>query len=273
MNECVISSPNCIGDASKIPSGASLLKVLRGTKRLNSIFFSDCVSASYKSLSGNASLFLLLWLCLIVLPAKASNLELYAAGSPLPLLQEDEGYALLNLEAGGTAPSIEFFAVRSSESKYLKRDEKVFAQLFSGYELNLKDKAPGLYLFVLPEGLYQISKVNAPYFNFPFVMRTDSRRTWRFHISRERINYIGHLFIDQERHTNSIDVSLFDRLASDLGDINRQLETLLNSYVLESGRGVRDDFYQWYANSSDSVSQSVGVRGKNTTNDEGELAE
>lgn len=153
------------------------------------------------------------------------------------------GYMLVDLEVAGASPSIEIGKVRLKNRKqhYLAADQRLLLR-DTRWSISLKDKASGLYVVQMPEGLYQITKVNAPFFNLPFRVDTLSRPQWRFSVEGARSNYIGRLRIDKERGTDYINVKLLYRLASDYDRIISHGASLFETAPLRSGAGVRDDF-------------------------------
>lgn len=211
----------------------------------------DCV-ASWPQELGRQSLNLikrlsLLLYLLLAPPSFAANslptaLEIQAIDQ-VQSLKKGWGYMLVDLEVAGASPSIEIGKVRLKNRKqhYLAADQRLLVH-DARWSISLKDKAPGLYVVHMPEGLYQITKVNAPFFNLPFRVDTLNRPQWRFSIERARSNYIGRLRIDKERGTDYINVKLLYRLASDYDRITSDAAALFEAAPLRSGSGVRDDF-------------------------------
>ena len=157
-------------------------------------------------------------------------------------LTKKYGYLLIDLDVNGSAPSLVYQQLSARDQYFLKPGQK--ARL-KGKEktLDLKGKTPGFYLAKVPAGLYQITRVNAPYFNLPFRMDTSSRREYRFSIEPGKVNYIGKLVIDKERSTQYVDINLINRIATNKSDIETQLAVLLQNHPLRLGVGVRDDFF------------------------------
>jgi hypothetical protein len=159
-----------------------------------------------------------------------------------PLIN-NQGYLLLNLEVSGTAPSIEFVRIASKGNAPLAKSQKV-KKRGKSMVFNLKGMPHGIYLAKLPEGLYQITQVNAPYFDLPFKINTENSPEWRFRIEQGKTNYIGHLVIEKERSTKYISASLFNRMARDLDKLTGDIQPITTLAPLTSGIGVRDDFFQ-----------------------------
>lgn len=163
-------------------------------------------------------------------------------------LQKSMGYLLVSLDVSGTAPSLKLFKISSDPSSIGRSD---YARLLRSAKktskkitLNLKDKKQGFYVLPLPRGVYQITRVSAPYFDLPYLMATDNTRDWRFVIEEGRLNYIGNLYIAKERTSKNITAKLQNRLASELSEINRSLSSLIKVTPLAIGVGVRDDYYR-----------------------------
>ncbi|WHI52824.1 hypothetical protein P3339_08700 [Microbulbifer sp. MLAF003] len=172
----------------------------------------------------------------------ARTLSLVSYENP-PDLGSRQGYVLVKLDVDGTAPSIEFFKLYSNGSTYLESGKKTRLRKNNRYHISLKGKPSGYYLMAIPSGLYQITQINAPYFNLPYKLDTSSRRTWRFHVEAEKTNYIGSLFIGKQRKSDSIEVYLKNRIATDFNEIQASLGSLTELYPLVSGTGVQDVFF------------------------------
>lgn len=170
-----------------------------------------------------------------------------------PPLEKGMGYLLVNLDVSGTAPSLNLFKVSSDlssidlpsidQSNYA-RQLRSSTRKSKSITINLKDKNQGFYVLPLPQGVYQITRVSAPYFDLPYLKSTDNTRDWRFSIEEGKLNYIGDLYIAKERTSKNITAKLRNRLASDLSTINSTLSPLLSTTPLSIGVGVRDDFYR-----------------------------
>ncbi len=177
--------------------------------------------------------FIVIYLAAIGLLPAASQaapalLELSPANSVEPL-RRDYGYMLVSLEVGGSAPSMEISRERSGTRTL---------------QIPLKDKENGFYLAPLKKGKYDITRVNAPYFDLPFHVDTTDNRSWEFNIEAGKINYIGRLHIDKERGARWVEVRLLNRLAAELDDIRAVLGQHETVYPLVSGSSVRDDFLE-----------------------------
>ncbi|WP_444897613.1 hypothetical protein [Microbulbifer sp. SSSA005] len=175
--------------------------------------------------------------------ANAKTLSLVPYENP-PELRSRQGYVLVKLNVGGTAPSIEFGKLFTSGNKYLGERQKARVRKGSQYNVSLKGKPEGFYLMVVPPGLYQITQIKAPYYNLPYKFDTANRRTWRFRVEEGRTSYIGNLFIGKQRKSNTIEVYLKNRIASEINEIQESMGSLFELYPLASGAGVQDEFLQ-----------------------------
>jgi hypothetical protein len=151
---------------------------------------------------------------------------------------------LIELDVGGTAPSMEIRKLVSKhDDLHLHKGQKVVYKT-ERYKVDLKGKENGFYILPLDEGIYQVTQVNAPYFNLPYKLSTNARRDWRFSIKEKHINYVGQLVIEKERGVSFVNVKLENRIAMDLHEITMQTAKLSEQLPLRLGTGVRDDFYK-----------------------------
>lgn len=162
-------------------------------------------------------------------------------------LQRDEGYLLLNLDVNGPAPSIEFTKVRVSHESYLVSDLKL-KKLGNSMRLDLKNTDKGFYLISLPAGVYQITRVNAPYFDLPYQLDIDNSPAWRFKVESNSVNYLGKLHIAQQRSRKYVDVQLLNRMAADFESIGVQLSSVLSLLPLRSAFSIHDAFHENLSN-------------------------
>lgn len=176
--------------------------------------------------------------------AKASMINLRAASQPAEL-GKGQGYLLLHLNVGGVAPSMEFVKLTSKQELSL-RSEKKRTKRFKSVKINLKDKEKGLYLLNLPQGLYQVTQINAPYFNLPYRMSTDNEPYWRFYVEPGKVNYFGQLTIAKERSTRHVNISRLNRIATDKSLIDQELAGLIKNAPLRVSVGVRDDYMEFF---------------------------
>jgi hypothetical protein len=189
-----------------------------------------------------------LLVCIVAFSAMAKKKPTVSRLSLQPLsalksLTGNNGYLLIDLNVNGIAPSIEFFKIKGEKSHYLEKGHRPI-KLIGPRRIDLKGIKQGLYGLELPEGLYQITTINAPFYDLPFQKSTDNQRDWRFSIEAGKFNYVGHLFIDKERRAKYVTIRLFNRIATDFNKLSEALNLLTVDFPLASGVGVRDDFYQ-----------------------------
>lgn len=160
-----------------------------------------------------------------------------------PKLSSSEGYVLIDLDASGTAPSIEFVRLGKVDIDYT---EDTASKRLSSNVFNLKATERGLYIGKLKPGAYQITQVNAPYFGLPYILSTSDLKTWRFTIKKGRINYIGTLVVEGERSKENIETYFINSLAKRYNRIIESTKYLEMEFPLTMGTWYRDDFYSEY---------------------------
>lgn len=171
---------------------------------------------------------------------------------PEELLTPDEagplggrtGYLLLDLDVAGTAPSFEFVRVADWDRRDSYDPPAIFGRIRNTQVVNLGGKTDGFYLIRVPAGLYQIIRVNVPYFDLPYQVDTGFRRQWRFSVQAGKTNYLGKFYVNQSRAARTVDVRLTNRIASDIDRWQSELGPLLAESPLRMGTGYRDDFLQ-----------------------------
>ncbi len=151
-------------------------------------------------------------------------------------LPPDHGYLLLGLDIGGTAPSIEYAQVKRSKIERKR------------VNVPLKGKEKGFLFLSLPKGTYQITRINAPFFNLPYWLDTKNMDNWKFTIDENRVNYVGQLNIGKTRRSRTVDVRLINRIATDIKSIIAEHKDLLNLHPLKYATAIRDDFFTQYSN-------------------------
>jgi len=157
----------------------------------------------------------------------------------IPPLGRNDGFLLLNADIHGSAPSIELMKLgKLTDSGVLKEIEpsrrKTLVIDLAG--------ADGLRVASLPSGIYQIVRVNVPYFNLPYRKTTDTSELWRFEIQHEKLNYIGNIVIEKERSKRFVRIQRINRLAKDLDKIQGQLQHVTAKFPLVSSTGAPDEF-------------------------------
>lgn len=166
------------------------------------------------------------------------------AGAPLPVMtptplkkalpiDSAQGYLLLNLNIGGTAPS--FKIQRLVKGKLVANDKK------SALMISLSGLTNGFYVIPLLRGKYQITEINAPYFNLPYRLDVATKSSWRLSILEQSINYGGMLTINKNRNATDVDISLLNRSAHDYQEILDSIPAAIATYSVTSASFFRDD--------------------------------
>ena len=177
-------------------------------------------------------LFILIGILNTALGQTSANID-HQYDTAIELENDYDGYLLLQLEVAGNAPSIEIRKVY--EPKRLGRPLKI------SLDVNKK-----ILLYPLKQGKYQIVTVNTPFYNMPYKLDTSDRANWRFSILKNQVNYLGKLFIEQERTSRFVNVKLVNRLAEYLSEIKSQHEALLSVYPFRMANNYKDNFYELY---------------------------
>lgn len=137
--------------------------------------------------------------------------------------------ALIYLDVEGSAPSIKIHKLNTNidELDEIPFDEDLSSRFIrTSWTLPLKGLEKGIYSIALKPGVYQISQVNAPYYNFPFKLQTEDDPRWRFRVYPDSFSYIGHLKIYKERDAESVESYFLDRFYSDQEEINSVIAKL-----------------------------------------------
>jgi len=162
----------------------------------------------------------------------------------VPELKYRQGYLLAYINAEGVAPSLEFSKVSTRKTGYMSPDEKINEKIryTKTYFLDLKGVSKGLYFIPMVAGIYQITRINAPFYNLPYWLPTQKETKWRFVIEENYINFIGEFKIKKERGAHEIDVNLLNRIATYYDQIHEEIAILPIKYPLKNNPGYRDDF-------------------------------
>ena len=171
--------------------------------------------------------------------ARNINISIYEAEA-VPKLTDSQGYLLIYVDVEGVAPSIEFSKFRTSKTDFLLPDHKLLFK--NNYFLDLKGIKKGFYFIPMLPGIYQITRINAPFYDLPYWLPTENQSKWRFAIEKGHINFIGELKIEKERGTRVINVNLFNRFATYYVDITKEIKRLDGLFPLKNKAGYRDDF-------------------------------
>ncbi len=178
--------------------------------------------------------------CSVVTAAKNTALLTPYQASNLPLKKGD-GYVLLMLDINGVSPGLVAKPLLYRKNKVVT-DDGVPRTAKSQYKLNFKGLDNTLHLLALPKGVYQITEITSPSYALPYRKDTDMSPAWRFKVQENAINYIGTLFIDNQRSRNYVEINLKNRFATNHQKISEVLHTFEQRFPLVSG-ALRNDFF------------------------------
>lgn len=159
-------------------------------------------------------------------------------------LKGSQGYILIHTDVEGIAPSMVLARLDSRK------------RAIASKEIHFNKEREGLRLIAAKAGNYQITKVNTPYFDLPFILDTSDDTRWSFTVEKGHVNYIGQLFIERERRKKSVDIDLLNRLAKDLPNISQQYSELLEQYPLRQAIGYPDNFLREHRKHSQGAEES-----------------
>lgn len=159
--------------------------------------------------------------------------------STVPELIKNQGYLLVYINVEGTAPSIEFSKLKTNRTDFWVTKSFSYS---NNYRLDLKQVTPGLYFIPMLAGIYQITRINAPFYDLPYWLSTEKQAIWRFAVEKNKINFIGEIYIAKERGTNEVDVNLFNRFATYQKQIISEVEKLPTRFPLALKPGYQDEF-------------------------------
>jgi hypothetical protein len=117
---------------------------------------------------------------------------------------------------------------------------------FSGFKsntikLDLSGRKNLVYIH-LPEGLYQIIRVDVPHFDLPYRVSTDNSDVWRFRITRGAVNYVGTLKVDAIRSKRSVNTVLLNQYAWRLASLEALMAKSTIMLPIVHGVGYQDPF-------------------------------
>ncbi len=164
---------------------------------------------------------------------RSAALVLMSSQDVVSPLEGVQGYALIQLDVGGVAPSLELRRMGGKSGRRYASKK---------YTVDLSEREKGLYLAQLPPGTYQITRVSAPYYDLPFRLNTASDARWRFKVHSGKTSYIGMLQIPEERSRTDVDIVFRNRIAATLDQIEDQFGAVIATAPLVTGRAERDDF-------------------------------
>lgn len=183
---------------------------------------------------------LLSGLCLFGTTARAQGV-IVNPDNP-PTLKRDQGFVLLELAAEATAPKMHISRLRYRGTE---PPEEAKRRTSSGRDqiIRFGDQPSGHVLLRLREGWYQITELDAPFFELPFKLDTSGDGLWLFGVFAGKTSYVGRLEIAKERQTEYVDVTLESRIATRYDDITREFDAVLGVAPLVHGRAIADPYF------------------------------
>jgi|GEM_PF-1930453 len=173
--------------------------------------------------------------------AKSNDVMKQLSQAPdVPALSKKQGYLMLYVNVSGIAPSIQFSKVKTRKTNYILSDEEI--SYGRDYFLDLKDVKQGFYFVPMLAGVYQITRVNAPFYDLPYWLPTENKSKWRFAVEENHINFIGEINIAKERGKESLNIHLLNRTATYHAEILEQIALMPQQLPLQAKPGYRDDF-------------------------------
>ena len=182
------------------------------------------------------------WLSLAAIVSARADIELFplAADTEVPPLGSKQGYGIIRLHLSGVAPSLE---VRGLIGGNATPPREIGQRKYRNPEkLLLGGLSDGLYVLPLRAGGFQVTSVNVPSFSLPFRLDVSENPRWFFRIEQGKASYIGDLAIAPERRTDTVNIQLRNRLATDLELLNDAVTLLPGSPPFVSGYSLRDNF-------------------------------
>ena len=185
-------------------------------------------------------LFLLTWGVHSQVDAKEIAKKLYKVDE-LPAISEKQGYLMVYVNVDGIAPSLNIAKVDTKNTDFVVGKTDDFTKK---YRVELKQKAPGFYFIPMFSGVYQVTRVNAPFYDLPYWLDTDNQADWRFAIVAGKVNFAGEIYIAKERGTLVIDVHLFNHFAIYHEQIFKEMEQVPSTLSFAVKPGYQDDFFK-----------------------------
>ena len=168
--------------------------------------------------------------------------KILTTAANLTPLMKNQGYLMIYVDVSGIAPSIKISKVNTKKLDIIPRAKKL--SFTKDYMIDLKGLDKGFYYVPMLEGVYQITKVNTPFYDLPYWLPTENDPRWRFIIKEQQVNFAGELNIAKERAAKVIDVNLHNRLAYFLDAIKDDLNKAAVELPLNVSSGYRDEFFQ-----------------------------
>ena len=155
--------------------------------------------------------------------------------------------AIVYLDVDGVAPSI---VLEKASNKLEDLDELTFDSPLNFHAFSSQLKVPlkgikkGLYYLRLPVGIYQITELNAPYYNLPYKVDTEKDPRWRFRVYPKSYTYIGHLKIVKDRTRDFVEAYFLDRFYADQEAIDEATKNINDDFTVRHGVQIYTSFEQ-----------------------------
>lgn len=149
-----------------------------------------------------------------------------------PPLRENQGYMLIKLDIEAESAFLYYGKKVKNLTKYRRSLKKIS---LSKYE-------NGFVIIPLKPGRYQISKIEVPFFDYPYNLKTERNKDYSFVIKANKTNFLGALTIKKERTEGVIDIDIFRSFAQYMDELHTSYPDMLQHYPLISASSYRDDF-------------------------------
>lgn len=149
-----------------------------------------------------------------------------------PPLRNNQGYMLIKLDVETESAFLYYGKKVNSLTKYRRSLKKI----------PLSKHENGFVIIPLKPGKYQISKIEVPFFDYPYNLKTEQNKDYSFVIKANKTNFIGALTIKKERTEGIIDIDIFRSFAQHMDELHTSYPDILQQYPLISASSYRDDF-------------------------------
>lgn len=179
----------------------------------------------------------------LVIPSPSIAAEKIAftlPNNPSPLGRK-EGYLLIDLQSQN--PRI-LLKVRRMTKKAKQIPGRHHNRLISKeITLSLNNLDAGLYLATMSAGSYQITEVSVPFYDLPFRLDVSEKKRWQFKVEAKKINYLGHLYVNNERSVEDVEIKLSNQFATNYDNIYAQVILAYEELPLTFSQRLPDDYY------------------------------
>ncbi|MFT6267986.1 MAG: hypothetical protein ACJAVV_000791 [Alphaproteobacteria bacterium] len=146
-------------------------------------------------------------------------------------------------------PNVVISLLEIKQSSLLASYKNIEDLKFSGsksrpIKLDLSGRNNLVYIH-LPEGMYQITRVDVPHFDLPYRVSTDSSDVWRFRITRGAVNYVGTLKVDAFRSKRIVNTILVNQYATRLASLKELVAQSGVALPIVHGAGYHDPFFNF----------------------------